>query len=117
MILLLLLSLQAQAGTWAITKQVEPSTLRQELEASAFQVQSLNCVNSECYLVMPDSELKDPQPVIDAHVYVDPKARVAQRRQQLITLARKLKNQPQNMTAADRDNMLLLISYLLVAVD
>lgn len=112
---LLMLAVPASARTYNFTKQVEMATLQKELIAAGLAVDSITCVKTACVIRMPDSEVGDPAPVIVAHVYDDPAVKLAIRRGQLLSLARKLRDNPGAVTEADRDNMLQLISYFILA--
>jgi len=69
--LLMLLAVPCAAREVVIAKTITPDLLQAELVAGGFQVDSINCLGGKCWAVLPDSETKDPAPIIAAHAPVN----------------------------------------------
>lgn len=61
------------------TKKVDLDVLEREFRSSGFKIQYSRCDAAGCTTYLDPKETKDPMPIINAHVYVDP----AQKRQAL----------------------------------
>ena len=69
---ILALSSYANAGQFKFNKQVNSYALQNELKAKGFNVESIQCLNTECVIYFNPGEKKNPSEVIKAHKYVDP---------------------------------------------
>ena len=89
--LLLLFPTLAQAGSYTFTKQVNLSVLEDEFVAAGYLVEKGRsfCDKGGCVVYVSDLELKDPGPVVLAHVYEDGDIRRALILSELRTLAPK----------------------------
>lgn len=86
---LLITPLNLFAREYAFSKQVDPGVLQNELRAKGFNVAYIECVQTSCKIVMPDTEKKNPAKIITDHVYVDPLAQRRKRTQELRDLLSK----------------------------
>lgn len=104
--LLLTLALPATAKEIDFIKRVDPTKLHAELTASGFTVTRLSCVNStHCRLAV--AENKDPEPVVSAHVYVNPKAARQAESKALEAVVKKVEEG--TASQQERDQLLLIL--------
>ena len=52
-------------------KKVDAGALQAQLTASGFKISWIECSENRCKIVMPDSEMKDPMPIVKKYAYVD----------------------------------------------
>lgn len=53
-------------------KKVDVGVLQKQLIDAGFHINWIECSVNRCKIVMPDSEKKDPMPVVKKYVYIDP---------------------------------------------
>ena len=53
-------------------KRVDVGALQKELIVAGFAVKYIQCSVDNCKIVLPPNETKDPLPVVEKYVYVDP---------------------------------------------
>lgn len=61
----------AEARTVHFKKKVDPAALQHELRGAGITVYYISCSRDDCKIVMPDSEKKNPLPIVEKYVYVD----------------------------------------------
>lgn len=93
-------------------KKVMPGLLQGELKEAGFQVQHITCVDDACVMSLPDSEKKDPAPIISRHVYRDLAAVWAERRARLKSMLKRLREK--TITAEERDSLLETLTEAVV---
>ena len=103
---------EASARVVSFEKDANVGVLHSELSAAGFQIQSLQCLDRRCFITMPDSEQKDPMPIVNRHVYMDPEQTRAARVQTAKALHRKL--EAGAISPAERDELLKLLVALLL---
>jgi hypothetical protein len=55
------------------TKKCEPGKLDKELRAAGFDIYGVSWAGSKTIIHLKDTETKDPTPIVEAHVYEEPK--------------------------------------------
>lgn len=106
--LLLLSSQFLHAREVRFEKTVDAGVLQQELIAAGLKVDWIQCSVKKCTIVMPDSEKKDPMPVVKNHIYIDP---VIVRNQQLESMRILLKKwQEKKISSEEKDDLLRLLT-------
>jgi hypothetical protein len=103
----LLLSSLASAREFAFKRSANPAELQKELGAAGFLVNAVMCSGQDCRIIMPNSETKNPTPVINAHVYSAPLRKSQIRRSQIAVLRGKLS--AKTITTDERDALLELL--------
>ena len=63
---------KASAREVKFEKKIDAGALQAQLVAIGFKISWIECSVNRCKVVMPDSEKKDPMPVIRKYVYIDP---------------------------------------------
>lgn len=106
--LIIMLCSGAQARVFNYAAKGSPSAIEKNLRDAGFTVDYTICRNEKCELHMPDSERKDPTPVVSA--YKDPKIEQAKDIQTIRKLLAKWK--AESISPAEKDQLLLLMASI-----
>lgn len=101
---ILLMSGLASAKDVRFKKQIDPGALQLELRQAGYSVDYINCSGVDCTVHMPDSEKKDPLPVIEKYVFVDPRQAQKQKNDRLLSLYAKW--EAGTITSEEKDRLL-----------
>lgn len=106
---LLLISAQfLHAREVKFEKTVDAGALQQELVSAGYKVDWIQCSGKRCKIVMPDSEKKDPMPIVKKYIYVDP---FVVRNQELESMRNLLKKwQAKTISPGEKDDLLRLLA-------
>lgn len=99
---------------YKFTKKANFTKLQTELTVAGFKVLYITGNDTGNVIMLDDTETKNPQAVIDAHIYVDISAKIEANRERMIVLAKKW---VQNIiTNIEKDELIkrFIISYLIV---
>jgi hypothetical protein len=103
------LAISASARDVSFTKKVDPGSLQKDLEAAGFMVRSITCTGgNHCTIKLPDSENRNPMPIVSSYVYVDSEAIREQGRREAEALYSKLK--AKTLSTGERDRLLELLT-------
>lgn len=87
------------------TKRISPSLLKKELISNGFKVKVIDCIATACTLVLDDDETRNPKPIIDAHVFIDLRAKDRQELAAIKALTAKWR--AGTITPAEKDDLIL----------
>jgi len=103
-LLFILLASGAKAATLVFHKSVNKDRFLEELRAGGVVIQEFSCAGAGCTVKYSGKSEPELRKLIDAHVYDDPRLRIAR-------LAPKLRNR--TITSEERDQLLqALLEYL-----
>lgn len=89
LIVILFITTNVFAKEYRFHKKVLPSKLQTELKTAGFAVIYITGTNEDMTIVLEDTETKNPQAIIDAHVYIDLAAKLETNRARMLVLAKK----------------------------
>ena len=114
-LILVLLANPVFSKEFVFVKKVNPDKLQAELLAAGFKVSYITVTGEDKGVIaMDNSETKNPQSIIDAHVYIDLVAKLEINRVRMIVLAKKWI--AGTITAAEKDELIkrFIISSLIL---
>lgn len=105
----------AHARTITIQKKIDPGVLILRLKEGGFSESVLQCPpgRMRCVLHLGDYDMRNPQPIIDAYVFVDAEAQRAKERDEIRALVDKMRGL--TLTQPERDRVLEWVAYQLLA--
>ena len=112
---LLILALLASQGAFArevkFNRRVDLTGLEADLKSQGFAVKHILCAGSSCSITMPDSETKDPMPIVNAQPAPLTNEEIdAQRRARLQAVKELVgKLRAGTATQAERDQLLAML--------
>jgi len=109
----LALSMFSVAGEYKFVKKVDMAKLQTELTAAGFKVLYINGDGLHNVITFDKTEVKNPQAIIDAHVFVDVAAKLDANDARMIVLAKKWVIG--TITDAEKDELIkrFIISHLI----
>lgn len=101
---LLILIPSASAREVRFEKKVDAGALQAQLVADGFKINWIECSTNRCKIVMPDSEIKNPLPLVTKYKYIDPAE--ARRKKTVALQALYAKWQDGTITATEKDTLI-----------
>ena len=105
----------AFASEYTFTKQVNPSLLQSTLISNGYNVDHIHGNGLTYTIVFKNDETRNPQAIIDAHIYVDTAAKMEANKARMLVLARKWVKG--TITNTEKDELIkrFIISSLILA--
>jgi len=89
-------------------KHVDPGALQKDLVDAGFGVNYIDCTQDDCAIHLLPNEHKNPMPIVDKYVYVDPLASRKQKIEQMKALQAKW--EAGTITPEEKDTLLKMLT-------
>lgn len=100
------------AGIVSFHKKVDPGALQKQLIDAGFAVSFIECSRDDCRIHLKPGETKNPTPIVDRYVYVDPFEARRNRMAAMRALSAKWKDSA--ITPEEKDQLLrMLVQHVL----